>query len=57
MVNCMALEAYAELGLGQTASARQLFLEIAELEPSNADVRQEISRWKNSKTTRDPTRA
>ncbi len=43
-LNFLLLEAYAELGLGQPARARKLFLEIMDLEPGNAAARQEFSR-------------
>ena len=56
LVHCMLLQAYAELGLGQTARALQLFLEVLKLEPSNAAARQELSHWRNAWTMRDPAR-
>lgn len=56
-VECLLLEAYAELGLGQSARALELFVEVAELEPANADARQEIARWKTTNATMEKSRA
>jgi tetratricopeptide (TPR) repeat protein len=56
-VDCLLLQAYAELGLGQTVRARKLFLEVATLEPSNANARQEITRLNRANTIREETRA
>jgi tetratricopeptide (TPR) repeat protein len=47
-VDCLVLEAYAELGLGQLTRARELFLEIVRLDSSNSEAQQEISRLQNS---------
>ncbi len=57
LVDCLVLEAYAELGLGQPARARELFLEVAELDPVNAEAGQEIPRLSDANAIRVHTRA
>jgi tetratricopeptide (TPR) repeat protein len=47
-VDCLVLEAYAELGLGHLAHAQELFLKAARLDPSNSEARQEIARLQDT---------
>ena len=57
LLGCLLLEAYAELGLGQLVHARELFLEVLKMEPSNIDAWQEISQWKQAQSMWDTTGA
>jgi tetratricopeptide (TPR) repeat protein len=56
-VDCLALEAYAELGLGKLARAQELFLEVARLDSSNSAALEEIPRLQESKKKRVQTGA
>lgn len=56
-VECLVLEAYAELGMRQADRALELFLEVAELEPADSDARQEIARLKAPNTIMEKPRA
>lgn len=56
-IGCLTLEAYAELGLGHAERACALFLEIAALDPGNAEAQQEIPRLKGANATMGKTRA
>ncbi|MGO8717618.1 MAG: hypothetical protein ACLQMO_00185 [Acidobacteriaceae bacterium] len=57
LTDCLLLEAFAEPGLGQTARARQLFREIAKMEPSDIDARREMPQWKDTNIMQDTARA
>lgn len=56
-IESLVLEAYAELGLGQAARAKELFLKVIKLDPANADARQEITRLKTSNAIMEKSRA
>jgi tetratricopeptide (TPR) repeat protein len=56
-VDCLILQAYAELGLGHPERAQRLFAETAELEPDNVAAWQEISRLKHADETQESHRA
>jgi len=56
-VECLVLEAYAELGLGHAARARELFLEAEQLAPANSDARRELLRLKDANAIRENKRA
>lgn len=56
-IESLTLEAFAALGLGEVDQARELLIEIAELDPANPHARQELPRLEAASVAIGKTRA